>query len=76
VGPFQASPSFPATLDGSLGATAYRGCSATGFHLPQIRLATRVTIPGKCPLLGYFVDLVILRIPTIGPMVMSTRMAR
>jgi len=40
-----------------------------------IRLATRDTIPGKCPLLGCFVDLVILRMPTIGLMVMSIRMA-
>jgi hypothetical protein len=39
-----------------------------------IRLATRVTIPVKYPLLGCFVDLVILRMPTIGLMV-SIRMA-
>jgi hypothetical protein len=40
-----------------------------------IRLATRATIPVKYPLPGYFVDLVILRMPAIRLMVMSTRMA-
>ena len=48
-GPFRAIRSFPATLDGSLGTTANRGYSATGFHLPQFGwLLARFPVNVRC----------------------------